>query len=105
MATSVVNLPTTVGFSVQSTVTGTRALATVYQNTTGKPMLVCCSVNVASTDVLEAYSENNVAPTNVVAYQGAPANIHRSITMVVPVSWYYKFVCAGATLAYWTEWS
>jgi hypothetical protein len=90
--------------SVQSVVTGSRALSTVYQNTTGKPMFV--NISVSNVTIGTAYSDSATNPTTAVdnaAYSGTPiVSFH---FWVLPSN-YYKLVITGSSPAIqiWIEW-
>lgn len=95
--------------SVQNVVTGARAIGTVYQNTTGRPMFVGIT---ASSNTLGAgingYADSNSAPTTLVAQIAEPIAGGYQVYLcfwVLPGN-YYKLTVGGAapTLYVWTEW-
>ena len=93
------------------TPTGTRALATVYQNLTGLPLYVTVTVGEAS-PALGTYVLNcALGPTNTPPTVEAPqitvvlnASFRLVGHLVVPNNYYYEFATtAGVSLAYWLE--
>jgi hypothetical protein len=83
-----------------------RALGTVYQNTTGKPMMVTVKIN-ASAGYAEAYCDTATNPGTSVATagNGGGGSVGNSLTFWVLPNYYYKVVnVVGATLAGWIEW-
>jgi hypothetical protein len=94
--------------STQSVVTGSRALGTVYQNTTGKPMLVVVSAHTNSTGAqMYAYTDNSATPTTVVSKQDQMvASNDMEKSFIVLSGNYYKvdFTAGVKNLSYWTEW-
>lgn len=105
----------------QSIVTASRALGTVYQNTSGKIMFVTVSVRhlmvgAGQECISIAYVEaGDTTPDTAVAqiysiYSGAPENPIGSMSFIVPPNSYYKVSDEDAgggssTLVYWTEWT
>lgn len=105
----------------QSIVTGSRALDSVYQNTSGKIMFVTVSVthvvvgagqsakNIAYVEAADATPDTAVAQI-FTSYGSAALNQCLSMTFAVPVNSYYKVSDedgggGASTLAYWTEWA
>ena len=105
----------------QSIVTGSRALGTVYQNTSGKIMFV--SVSLQHTVTGAGHVADNVAyveagddtPDTAVArvftnYFAAAIQLCLPLTFVVPPGSYYKVTDddsggGASALVYWTEWT
>jgi len=85
-----------------------RALATVYQNTSGKTMFVVAqvaSVNAAS--AVLGLSDSSPAPTNVVDsfMQNSSGANTVTVIMIVPNGHYYEVTAASGSLALWHEYS
>ncbi len=95
---------------------GARALSyfagsTIYQNTSGKIMLVTVTA-LDSTFVLKlsAYVMSGTPPTTIVAEHTHTNVTDRvGITFMVPTNYYYKVYASSSdatcTLTYWTEWT
>jgi hypothetical protein len=112
----------TPGVQAQGVVTGSRALGSVYQNTTGRALFVAVSVLaqiVPSTTGIgyscNALVDSNPSPTTIVAQiylNGSTTvsadGIGQLFFIVLPGN-YYSVVNVGAdsygTLAIWTEWN
>ncbi len=96
--------------TVQSIVTGSRALDTVYQNTTGQPLLVTISINVGTSDFISVFVElGDTTPDTAVADilngVGLGVVIDIPISFIVPNLAYYKVAKTGSpTIDLWTEW-
>jgi hypothetical protein len=109
----------------QSVVTGSRALATNYQNTTGKPLFVNVTVNVSggdgtTTGGLDARTDASATPTTIIGGcmtvatgGGTNGTSQCNISFWVLNNNYYRVVTASSGLgtaatiglAYWTEWN
>ena len=96
-----------VPFSNQRVVTGSRALATPYQNTTGKAMHVVVSTTGVSGTVY-AYSDSTATPSTEIAQvtvgftgTGTPLDTGTLSFMVIPGNYYQ--VSGGSAIACWTE--
>jgi hypothetical protein len=91
--------------SSQTVVTGSRALATVYQNLTGRTLLVLVSVSFGGANE-NVQCDASAAPTTVVGSFGNPApGATDSIMFPVLPNFYYRITnTSGATLVHWTEW-
>ncbi|OGN99182.1 MAG: hypothetical protein A2Y89_03120 [Chloroflexi bacterium RBG_13_51_18] len=93
-------------FSTQNVVTGTRALGTTYQNTTGRPMIVCVGVSIAAVSGgVSGVTDNATPPVTTVASM-AGGNTDSGvvcISFLVLLGNYYK-VNSGDTLQRWVEW-
>lgn len=97
------------GFTKQVEVHASRAIdATVYHNTSGRPMLVSISCVCNFGDVINAYSDANATPTTIVVSMGH-SNIQpvgMSLTFLVLPGNYYKINQTGtSTLSYWVEYT
>ncbi len=101
-------------FGSQNVVTGSRALGTVYQNTTGKTMMVTISAEVTGstgTQGMIAYTDSTPSPSTIVAEGATTANSSYgkfiTITFMVLPNNYYSVNSGGVatiSLAYWVEW-
>lgn len=81
--------------------TGGRALNTVYQNLTGKPIFVFVS---GASSTATAYVDSSSNPTTVAAV--APAGggaIFASMSFIVPNNFYYKVTGGFGTIYAWSE--
>ncbi len=102
----------------QAVVTGTRAFATTYQNTSGKVMLVAISAtnSVAAVDKgvsIWGLVAAGTPPGTVVVYNSCGnavvgVGLYTGIFFIVPAAYYYR--CEGLaadtlTLSVWTEWT
>ncbi|MBI2869387.1 MAG: hypothetical protein HYX96_06145 [Chloroflexi bacterium] len=99
---------------VQANVTASRAIdGTVYQNTSGKIIMVAVSMYLNGGDGAgggSAYVGAANPPTSIVAgwldYASASFGVKGTLTFIVPPSYYYKIGTVGSpTLGTWTEWS
>jgi hypothetical protein len=91
----------------QNSVTASRSLGTVYQNTTGKTMLI--TVSAYTTDVGVGYfaeTDGSNPPVTRVLRHDVPASYYQSIFFIVLPGNYYKvdFISGTKTLGYWIEW-
>ena len=80
-------------------VTGSRALATTYYNTTGKPILLSIFWNLNGT-AQGIISINGFDADNAVSTAG---NIYVTNRAIVPPGASYSFTVAGATIGAWIE--
>lgn len=82
---------------------GSRALGTVYQNTSGKTMIVVVNVTgMGANSALQAYSDTSNPPTTErwrSAQQAGPG----SLILFVPNNHYYKVTAASGALSKWYE--
>lgn len=103
-------IPATTFDATQYDYTGSRAIDTVYQNTSGKMKVVNVSLSYSSgTDVIcYAYCGSANPPTPVVAVSGGPMNAYSCflLTFIVPKNYYYKITDSwGVTaVSHWFEW-
>lgn len=87
-------------------VTGSRAVDTTYQNTTGRPITIFILTQVPVGSNIELRSDAATPPTVVIGAHGAPttASLNEHITYIVPVDHYYRLVQTTAgTFAKWHE--
>lgn len=98
--------------TAQGVVTGSRALNTVFQNTsTTKPMFVSVTIESTTASVFQAITDNAASPTTIVAQagmasgppSGVPVSARFPILFIVLPGNYYK-VSGGGSLITWTEW-
>ncbi len=95
------------GISTQNVVTGSRAFTTVYQNTSGKPMMVAVTVSYSSNFAnISAYTDSSASPSTVVAQVGPSGSSPVGLAFWVLPGNYYKVTASGSGLAVtvWTEW-
>lgn len=99
------NLPS--GFSTQHVVTGTRSIASIYQNTSGKTMYVTTSLqNTSSSSTFQVLTDSSSSPSSIVAQAIAQtANTVLPVSFIVLNNNYYEITssASGAVIA-WTEW-
>ena len=88
------------GVTIQTDVTGSRTIGSVYHNTTGKMMLVTVTCNLASA-TMTAFSDANASPSQVIGAVAANASPGGCLTFVVLSGNYYKVT--GGTLVHWIE--
>lgn len=95
-------------FLTQSVVTGSRALGTIYRNTTGKTMMVTVTAYAAgATGQWTAFTDSSTPPTTEVCLGNATVISEGfPITFMVLNNNYYKVSVTGgsATLVDWVEW-
>jgi hypothetical protein len=86
----------------------TRAIDTVYQNTTGKLLMVTVTVGCNASSGQALIGASN-PPTTVVANPGTvtAANTFFPTTFIVPVGYYYEILTSSGVISkwYWTEWT
>lgn len=80
------------GPTVQSVVTGSRAMGGVYQNTTGKPLYVNVGLSVGTAAFGWVYCDASSNPgTQVGRFSGiAAANLYNNIFFIVLPNYYYR---------------
>lgn len=90
----------------QNDVTSSRALGTIYQNTTGKPMFVSVSAYSSAATIYYAEIDSSATPTTRVLRVDTSVNLYAAIFFVVLPNDYYKvdFSTGAKTLGYWFEW-
>lgn len=84
----------------------TRALGTIYRNTTGNPIQVIVSVNDTPTgDTSIFYCDAASTPiTTVSEFQGRSASGENSIhSVIVPDDFYYRCIASTSSLREWAE--
>jgi len=87
-----------------------RSLNTIYQNTSGKLLLVTVSLHGTSTSTVTVRCDAAATPTTVVAYVGTLASGMEAsipVSFIVPVNYYYRvLINAGSPSIYnWNEWT
>jgi len=97
------------GVSAQNDVTASRALATPYHNTTGKPMFVAVTYNFPQGGSITAYTDGAATPGTVVSTQGnssVQGGTYSVYFWVLPNNYYQVQLSGGqlGNLAKWTEW-
>lgn len=118
---SVTTIQTQLATCTQSIVTGSRALGTNYQNTSGKIMFVSVALahlllGAGQSALNKAYVEaNDTTPDTAVvwvysAYAGAASNNIISLSFIVPPGSYYMVSDEDAgggssSISAWTEWT
>ena len=88
------------GVTIQTDVTGSRTIGSVYHNTTGKMMLVTVTCNLPSA-AMTAFSDATASPSQVLGAVAANASPGGCLTFVVLNNNYYKVT--GGTLVHWIE--
>lgn len=93
-------------FPSQNVVTGSRALTTIYQNTSGKTMYVSATVEGNTNANFHVYTDANPTPTTLVKEVQIYNNAANAAVdfMVLPNNYYYIDSPAGAALQIWVEW-
>ncbi len=95
-------------FKTQNIVTGSRTFGTIYQNTTGKTMMITVATTLGSGEGLYGESGAVSPPTSAVAeiYNNGLPQIYSSMSfMVIPGNYYRVQITNGApSLICWTEW-
>jgi len=92
-------------FQAQNIVTGQRALGTIYQNTSGKTMLVSVTMNVGSTSSASAYSDSSLNPMTSVGSTNISATLNTLSFMVLNNNYYTITTSGTVSLVSWVEWS
>jgi hypothetical protein len=93
------------GVTTQNVVTGSRAVNTVYQNTTGKPMFVDVTSPLGQNGTMSAYTDSTSNPTTRVAAVANGSTVQTNLTVsfwVLPGN-YYNVNSTGSNGG-WTEW-
>lgn len=93
--TAQVAVPIGVGQTWQD-VSGSRAHSTSYQNTTGRPISVCLTVDGSSRSI--QVSVNN--STWITVAQSSSSKV--SMSFIVPINWYYR-INGSITIDVWAE--
>ena len=85
---------------------GSRTLSTVYQNTSGKAMLVLVDLSgVGASTTVQGISDSGASPTAVVWQSAGVVTGAQSLWIMIPNNHYYKVICSGAAVAHWNEYS
>jgi len=97
------------GVTTQNSVTGSRVLGSVYQNTTGKSMFVQVSIlaNSGAGCTLIGQSDSSSSPSASLAYMDAAANHYCCVGFWVLSGNYYKASIVGTApqqVMQWVEW-
>lgn len=94
----------TVTFSGE--LSGSRALNTVYQNTSGKAMMAVIDLSsVGGGTTIQGISDSGSSPTDVVWQSDGVVSGRQTICLMIPNNHYYKVTCSGAAVAHWNEYS
>lgn len=96
------------GFSSQTDVTGSRALATNYQNALTRSILVVASINLTAAGCVEGYCDAATPPTTLVAKNSDPYNItarYCLVCFIVPPSYYYRVDASNGSVLSWVEYN
>jgi hypothetical protein len=85
--------------------TGNRGLGTVYQNTTGKPLMVYVSLVTGEAGVNVSLLIGLTSPPTITLDTLTPPDVwEATVQGIVPPNWYYKVSISGpATLEAWIE--
>lgn len=95
--------------TTQNVVTASRALGTVYQNTTGRPMFVAVtnSALTANNVTMRVFSDSSDPPTTETA-RGSVAEYNVSHGFVgfwvLPGNYYMVWCSTASGVSIWTEW-
>lgn len=85
---------------------GSRALSTVYHNTSGNAMLVVADISGIGGNVpLTGLSDSSSSPTAVVWLSEEGGSSHQTLWMMIPSNDYYEVTCSGGAVAHWNEYS
>mgnify|MGYP001024339163 CR=1 FL=1 len=99
--------------AVWQDVTASRALGTIYQNTSGRPIMVSAAVRMDTGAGCAVQFESLIGPSSPptlsLGYSGlvgpANENLYGYITFIVPNNYYYKIqiVVGAGVMAKWLE--
>lgn len=84
--------------------TGSRALGTAYQNTTGRPIMIAVAAGGSQMSEMQVSADNvtYVSAGNTSGFGGA--SDVKSASTIVPNNYYYRVLTsAGTVLNYWSE--
>ena len=85
---------------------GSRSLSTVYQNTSGKAMLICAVISgIGGSVALTGISDSSSSPTTVVWLSSESGSNEQTVWMMIPNNHYYEITCSGGAVAHWNEYS
>jgi hypothetical protein len=85
---------------------GSRALTTVYQNTSGFAKLVVADLSgVGAGTVIQVLSDTSATPTTVVWQSAGVVTGKQTIFFMVPNNHYYEVTASGAAVAHWNEYT
>jgi len=97
------------GITTQNVVSASRALGTIYQNTSGKPMMVAVTAIAANGGSLIGVTDSASSPTTVVisAQNASATGMNIAVSFwVLPGNYYKVYTATGtATSPIWTEWT
>lgn len=85
-----------------------RALDTVYQNTTGKPVMVVICIRLQANEQAVAYCGASSPPSGVVSMRSqGSGDTQGQLIFIVPPSYYYRVVSQVGTpiKETWVEWT
>jgi len=84
-----------------------RALTTIYHNTSSKVLAVLVSMNEQSGGTSYIYSDANASPSDLIArFTGSvTASSIIPIFFLVPPGYYYKIISAAGSITEWHEWA
>jgi hypothetical protein len=94
-------------FTTQSVVTGSRSFGTVFQNTSGFPMLVAVTATGTLAWQINALTDAANPPVTAVSRSDGPNTNVLNVTFLVLPGNFYQVTFAGgvSTLVIWTEWT
>jgi hypothetical protein len=94
------------GVGVENDVTSSRALGTIYRNTSGQMLFVTVTVVASATGTLLGFTGASSPPTNALAQTSSVSGYARCVTFCVPGGYYYKATTdTGGSILTWTEWT
>lgn len=94
--------------AAQAVVTGTRALNTVFHNTSARPLFISVCASGSGVNFITAYTDANPAPVAQVAQAGqgsSGATLEQLFFIVLPGNYYRVDGGGSAVMSIWTEWS
>lgn len=92
-------------FQNQNVVTTQRTLGAIYQNITGKTILVTITANISSTSSITIFTDSTLSPTIEVAANNAAATKSPVTFMVLNNNYYTTTTTGTVVLVCWAEWS
>ena len=95
-------------FSTQNIVTASRAQGTVYQNLTGKTMMVNVSIYLNNGITVSANTDSSSSPSTTVAQANNNTGTNgliQSFTFMVLSNNYYEIPTFSGSIQRWVEWS
>lgn len=86
----------------------TRAIDTIYQNTSGKLRLITVTVTCLNADYAYLEIGSTTPPATKVAQVGntGAGRVDGSLSAIIPVNWYFRLVTSAGTpnILEWHEW-